>query len=98
MDNSCKWNDKFDYWICLCKWNKCFWAEYRYYKITSTDSITWYAQPGKNNVIGMTAGATVFVDAGVNGVLETSNTTYPYNPATQFQIPTDAAINGQLTV
>ena len=46
----------------------------------------------------MTAGATVFVDAGVNGVLETSNTTYPYNPATQFQIPTDAAINGQLTV
>jgi hypothetical protein len=66
-------------------------------KFTSTDSITWYPQPGKSSILALTTGGTVFVGAGGVGVLETSNTNYSYNIVTQFQIPTDAAVNGQLT-
>lgn len=72
---------------------------------TSTDSITWNTTAGtitnSSSLGALTNNGSIFV-SGMGNVpfqtnIQTSATTYSYNTATQFQVPTNAAVNGDLT-
>lgn len=64
---------------------------------TSTDGTSWNATPSgtATNLQGVSYGASCFVAVGI-GIWRSSDT-YSYNTGTQFQLPTDAAVNGELT-
>ena len=60
---------------------------------TSTNLTSWIVTTGafaNQTVIGQ--GGSLFFASAALGVLEISSTTYSYNSATQFQVPTDAQL------
>lgn len=62
---------------------------------TSTDGVQWdqiTSNLPTSSVQAIAADANQFVGVGVSGLVFRSENTYPYNPATQFQLPTDAQL------
>ena len=67
---------------------------------TSTDNITWNQQ-AQNTAFGspntLTSNSTIYAMASTLGLF-TSSTGYAYNSGTQFVVPTDANVNGAVTI
>lgn len=58
----------------------------------SSDGINWYQQPtpsGINTMTGIIVTPSQFLVSAATGKIAVSSTTYSYNPATQFQLPTE---------